>query len=158
MRPQRASFAEALFPGGQGARQAGLGVLAVGAALIAYGMFGGMPYNAHVPVIIGIAICVYGVVLAAAPRRSGQSGPDSLKLSGRTGSPRVTQIRRRMSALGGAEWYADYEYEATDGLHYNSAFRLASAKAAQQVATTPDSAVVRYDEDDPSASILVLRT
>lgn len=157
VKPQRSSVGEALVPGGQGGRQAGLAVIAMGAAVIAYGMFGGMQYNAHVPVIIGVVVCLYGVILAGFPRRKGQSGSDRLRTVGRTGSPRVTQIRRRISAFGGAEWYADYEYEATDGLHYAASFRLPSAKAAQQVATTPDSAVVRYDEDDPSASILVVR-
>jgi hypothetical protein len=62
-----------------------------------------------------------------------------------------------VSRVGATEWVIDYEYEASDGLHYANSYRVPSAETARQVADAPDQIVVRYAADDPSWSILVVR-
>jgi hypothetical protein len=154
---QRAGAVEGLVPGGQGAKSSGLALLAVGAGVAAFGLLGGMQYNGHVVAIVGAALLVWGVVLAAAPRRPGASGDPSLRTRGRTAPADVRAVRRRLSAMAPPEWYVDYEYEASDGLHYAGAAKLPDAKTAQRVATDPSCVVVRYNDIDPALSIVVLQ-
>lgn len=144
-------------PGELGANVAGLYLMVIGVAVLAWGVFGGLEYNARVWMALGAGLATLGLVQAVWPRRPvGRSRPD-LRRSGSTAPVRITRIRRRTSPVGIAEWVVDYEYEASDGLHYANSFRVPSAKTARRVADDPDQIVVRYAATDPSWSILVVR-
>jgi len=149
--------ASLVTPGELGANVAGLYFMVSGVVLLAWAVFGGLEYNARVWMALGAGLATLGLVQAVWPRRPvGRSRPD-LRRSGSTAPVRITRIRRRTSPVGATEWVVDYEYEASDGLHYANAFRVPSAKTARRVADDPDQIVVRYAAADPSWSILVVR-
>jgi serine/threonine protein kinase len=152
---ERAAASEMFVPGGLGSRELGPAVALVGAAVIALGVLGPVASGA-VWIGLGIAIAVYGVVLATVPRRpAGRS--TSAARSGDLADAEVRALVRRVSPLGGTEWLAEYDFEASDGIHYQNRVRLASARAAREVAADPGRLVARYSLADPEDSILIAR-
>ncbi len=155
---RRASAAEPLKPGGQGARAVGIIVAAVGAAGVIYALFGGMEYNAQPVMVIGGLIAAWGLLLALVPRSAGGRASADVRRNGLTTSATALRIVKRIGALGTVEWYVEYEYVGDDGLHHSGTFPLPSARVAQKVARDPSAVAVRYAMHDPSESLLVVRT
>lgn len=148
---------EFLLPGGQGARQTGLVVVAIGAVLSAWGIVGNVQYNAHVWVIAGAILGAWGLGLIGVPRSAAGNSDARLRKGGQTTAARNLRIVKRNGPFGDAEWYAQFEYNAADGLSYANRFRLPGARSASKIAGDASGVAVRYLDEDPSRSILVVR-
>jgi len=154
---ERAPPSELFIPGGLGANTLGIIIALVGVAIVGVGVFGPLQYNGTTVTWIGSILCAYGLVLTVVPRQKVGQSSQEVRTSGLTAPVSLTKIRRRTSILGGTDWIVDFEYEASDGLHYNNQFRVPSSRVARKVSTDATMVVVRYSDGDPANSILVIR-
>ncbi len=153
---ERALFAEAILPGGLGARELGPALAVLGVGLLLFAWFGSLDYNRSIWLVAGGVLTIYGLLLGLVPRRApGRS--TAAAQEGPRATAEVRRIVKRVGFLGGSEWIVEYSFEADDELHYVSSFCLPSAKVAKDVALDPAKVRVRYASHDPGDSVLVLQ-
>ncbi|MFT6397025.1 MAG: serine/threonine protein kinase [Bradymonadia bacterium] len=146
---------ELWVPGGQGASSGGLFFVLVGVALAAYAMLADLAYNSTSWLAIAGLFGLYGIIVAAAGRRS--AGKSSVSGRVRTADAQISKIVKRVALLGSSEWVVFYSFIGPDELHYANAFRLPSGRAAKEVAMDPSRLLVKYQADDPTLAILAPR-
>lgn len=152
-----APTSDLLKPGGHGAVVTGVFLLVAGLFLVAWSFIDPATFNDMGLRVVGGALTVWGLALAAFPRRAAGKSSDSLKTQGSTAKANLQRIVKQKSAFGQLDWIVEYEYVAEDGLHYVNSMRLPNAKAAQKLAEEASRVEVRYLTWSPNVSMLIQR-
>jgi serine/threonine protein kinase len=154
---RNAPASDLLKPGGHGAVVTGVVLLIAGLLLVAWSFIDPATFNDVGLRVSGGALAIWGLSLAAFPRRAAGKSSDSLKTQGSTAKANLQRIVKQKSAFGQLDWIVEYEYVAEDGLHYVNSMRLPNAKAAQKLAEEASRVEVRYLTWSPNVSMLIQR-